>query len=44
MSVIVVEDLVKTFHVAPRQSGVWGALVGLARRSYRTFRALTAAG
>ena len=37
---IIVEDLVKTFRVAERRSGVLGALAGLARRRYRTVRAL----
>jgi ABC-2 type transport system ATP-binding protein len=37
---VVVEDLVKTFHVAERQPGVWGALRGLAQRRTRTVRAL----
>jgi ABC-2 type transport system ATP-binding protein len=40
MPQIVVEDLVKTFHVAQRQPGLWGAVRGLARRRYRTVRAL----
>lgn len=40
MSVIVVENLVKTFRVAERRAGVLGALAGLARRRYRTVRAL----
>ena len=40
MSVIVVENLVKTFRVAERRVGVAGALVGVARRRYRTVRAL----
>src|SRR5215212_9008025 len=37
---IIVEDLTKTFRVAERQSGTWGALKGLAHRKYRTVRAL----
>ena len=37
---IVVEDLVKTFRVAERQPGLWGAVKGVARRRYRTVRAL----
>lgn len=37
---IVVENLVKTFCVAERQAGTWGALKGLVRRRYRTVRAL----
>ncbi len=40
MSVVVVEDLVKTFHVAERRAGVLGALAGLARRRHREVRAL----
>jgi ABC-2 type transport system ATP-binding protein len=37
---IVVENLVKTFQVAERQPGTWGALKGLVRRRTRTVRAL----
>ena len=37
---IVVENLVKTFQVAERQPGTWGALRGLVRRRTRTVRAL----
>jgi len=37
---IVVENLVKTFSIAERRPGIWGALVGLAHRRYRTVRAL----
>ena len=37
---IVVENLVKTFRVAERQPGTWGAVKGLVRRRYRTVRAL----
>jgi ABC-2 type transport system ATP-binding protein len=37
---ILVEDLVKTFQIAERQTGVWGAVKGLAQRRYRTVRAL----
>ena len=40
MPQICVENLVKTFRVAERSPGVWGALVGLARRRYRTVTAL----
>ena len=40
MPQIVVENLVKTFHVAERTPGVWGALTGLARRRHRTVTAL----
>ena len=37
---IMVENLVKTFRVAERESGTWGAVRGLARRRYREVRAL----
>jgi len=37
---IVVENLVKTFRVAERAPGMWGALKGLARRRHRTVTAL----
>ena len=37
---IVVEDLVKTFRVAERRSGLWGAVAGILRRKHRTVRAL----
>jgi ABC-2 type transport system ATP-binding protein len=40
VSQIVVENLVKTFRVAARAPGVWGALRGLLRRHYRTVTAL----
>ena len=40
MSVIAVDNLIKAFRVAERRAGVRGALVGLARRRYRTVRAL----
>ena len=40
MPQIVVEDLVKAYQIAERQPGLWGALRGLARRRYRTVRAL----
>ena len=40
MSQIVVRDLVKTFRIAERSPGLWGALRGLARRRYRTVAAL----
>src|SRR5918999_396672 len=40
MSQILVENLVKTFRIAEREAGVWGALRGLARRRYRTVSAL----
>jgi ABC-2 type transport system ATP-binding protein len=41
MPQIVVENLVKTFRVAERQSGFWGAVQGLAHRRYRTVTALS---
>ncbi|MCB1684350.1 MAG: ABC transporter ATP-binding protein [Pseudomonadales bacterium] len=37
---IIVEGLQKQFTVAERDPGLWGALRGLARRRYRTVRAL----
>src|SRR5215475_6871093 len=37
---IVVEQLVKTYQIAERAPGLWGALRGLARRRHRTVRAL----
>jgi len=37
---IVVEDLVKTFRIAERRSGLLGALAGVVRRRHRTVRAL----
>src|SRR5512136_3183557 len=37
---VVVENLVKTFSIAERSPGVWGALRGLAHRRHRTVRAL----
>ncbi|MHB1294805.1 MAG: ABC transporter ATP-binding protein [Anaerolineae bacterium] len=40
MSLIVVENLVKTFQIAERDPGMWGALRGVVRRRYRTVRAL----
>lgn len=40
MSVVIVENLVKTFRVAEREPGLWGAVRGLAHRRYRTVRAL----
>lgn len=40
MSQIIVRDLVKTFRVAERSPGMWGALKGLVHRRYRTVRAL----
>ncbi len=40
MAHIVVENLVKTFQVAERQAGTWGAVRGLVRRTHRTVHAL----
>jgi ABC-2 type transport system ATP-binding protein len=40
MPQIVVENLVKTFRVAQRQAGLWGAFRGLVRRRHRIIRAL----
>ncbi|HUU70711.1 MAG TPA: ATP-binding cassette domain-containing protein [Planctomycetota bacterium] len=40
MAQIVVENLVKTFRVAERAPGTWGALAGIVRRRYRTVAAL----
>ncbi len=40
MPQVLVEDLVKTFRVAEREAGTWGAVRGLVRRRYRTVRAL----
>jgi len=40
MPQIIVEDLCKTFHVAERDPGAWGAVKGLFRRRYRHVPAL----
>ncbi|MBA3397553.1 MAG: ATP-binding cassette domain-containing protein [Deltaproteobacteria bacterium] len=40
MAQIVVENLCKAFQVAERRPGMWGAIRGIARRTYRTVRAL----
>jgi ABC-2 type transport system ATP-binding protein len=40
VSLIVVENLVKTFWVAERRAGTWGAVQGLVRRRHREVRAL----
>lgn len=40
MSQIVVENLVKTFRVAERRSGMWGAVRGLVHRKHRVVHAL----
>ena len=39
MPQIVVEDLVKTFRIAERSPGIWGALRGIMHRRYRTVSA-----
>ena len=44
MAQIVVEDLVKTFSVAQRRPGLWGAVQGLFHREYREVRALDGVG
>src|SRR5438552_3124709 len=44
MAQIVVENLVKKFHVAQRTAGLWGAVRGLAHRKYREVRALDGIG
>lgn len=40
MPQIIVENLRKTFQIAERQAGMWGAIRGLATRKYRTVTAL----
>jgi ABC-2 type transport system ATP-binding protein len=40
MPLIAVQDLVKTFQIAERDKGLWGALRGVVRRRKRTVRAL----
>ncbi len=40
MSQIVVDELVKTFKIAEREAGIWGALKGVVHRKYRTITAL----
>lgn len=40
MSQIVVDQLLKTFKIASRQAGIWGALKGVVHREYRTITAL----
>jgi len=37
---IIVENLIKTFRIAERQPGMWGALKGVVHRRYRTVSAL----
>jgi ABC-2 type transport system ATP-binding protein len=41
---IVVENLRKAFQIAERRPGLWGAVRGLARRSYKTVHALDGIG
>lgn len=40
MAQILVEELTKTFRVAERRTGLWGAFAGLVRRTYRDIHAL----
>ncbi len=40
MPQIAVESLVKTYRIAERRPGLWGAFRGIVQRSYRTIRAL----
>ena len=40
MPQILVDDVVKTFRIARRRSGLWGAFHGVLRRDYRTIKAL----
>ncbi|MEN6358428.1 MAG: ATP-binding cassette domain-containing protein [Armatimonadota bacterium] len=40
MPQIIADNIVKTFRVAQRTSGTWGAFKGLVRRKYKTIRAL----
>ncbi|MBI2952497.1 ATP-binding cassette domain-containing protein, partial [bacterium] len=40
MSHIIVENLVKTFQIAERLPGMWGALRGVVYRRHRTVHAL----
>ena len=40
MPQIVVENLIKTYRIPERRPGIWGALVGVAKRTYRTVQAL----
>lgn len=42
MAHILVKDLIKTFRVAERRSGAFGAVTGLFQRTYRTVHALNA--
>ena len=40
MPQIAVENLVKTYRIAERRPGLWGAFRGIVQRSHRTIRAL----
>ncbi|MBN4064729.1 ATP-binding cassette domain-containing protein [Dehalococcoides mccartyi] len=40
MSKIVVKNLIKTYQIPERRPGLWGAIVGVARRTYRKVQAL----
>ena len=40
MPQIVVENLVKRFHISEREAGLWGAVRGIVRRRFRTVDAL----
>ncbi len=40
MAQILVENLTKTFRVAQRRAGLWGAFAGLVRRTYHDIHAL----
>ncbi|MFP6607169.1 MAG: ATP-binding cassette domain-containing protein, partial [Myxococcota bacterium] len=44
MPQIVVEDLVKSFQVAERRPGLWGAIRGVVRRELRSVEALAGIG
>jgi ABC-2 type transport system ATP-binding protein len=40
MAIIEADNLSKTYHVFQKKEGLWGALRGLARRTYKTVRAV----
>lgn len=40
MSFIILDDIVKTFRIAQRRPGIWGAFRGVFQRDYRTVQAL----
>jgi len=44
MSQIVVDDLIKVFHVARRTPGLWGSVRGLVKRDWAAIRALDGIG